>query len=167
MILFYLLLCWSSWSTDAHDFHVSRLTLDYQEDKHQFQVSLHVFTDDLELGLALAGYENLHLHTKNASSEAEKALISYLDRVLILSTPKGKNIPMEYLGKEQSDDLMASWVYFYWKLPAGVNSLHLNHRLLHDVYYDQQNIVQLKGCEPRGLHLTTDQKDELNIECPN
>lgn len=167
MILLYFLLCLSPWSLDDHDFHVSRLTLDYQKEEHQFQVSLHVFTDDLELGLAAAGYKDLRLHTEGESAQAENALVSYLNRVLKLSTPDGEIISMEYLGKEQSDDLMASWVYFYWKVPPEIDQLVLNHRLLHDVYEDQQNIVKLEGCEPKGLHLTTDPKDEINIECPD
>lgn len=149
----------------AHDFHVSRLTLDYQEDERQFEVTLHVFTDDLELALQERGAPNPKLNTENEWEGADLSIKSYLSDILQLQSITGTKATFQYLGKESSDDFMATWIYFYWKLPEDQNQFVLQHRLLHEIYDDQQNILRIKGCEPEGLKLLTAQDTEVEVNC--
>ena len=148
-----------------HDFHVSRLTMDYQSEEHHFEVSLHVFTDDLELALQERGAPKPRLNTESEWAEADDFIISYLNDVLRFKTLSGDYMKLEYLGKEPSNDYMATWIYFYWRLPEETDEYHLKHRLFHEIYEDQQNIFKLKGCEPEGLRLLTNQSDGVSIKC--
>lgn len=165
MIYFILLLLgWVS-PESVHDFHVSRLTMDYEAEEHHFEVALHVFTDDLELALQERGAPKLRLNTESEWGESDDVIISYLNDVLRFRSSSGNKIRLQYLGKEPSDDFMATWIYFYWKLPEDEDQFHLKHRLFHEIYDDQQNILKLKGCEPMGLRLLTSQSDEVSINC--
>lgn len=148
-----------------HDFHVSRLTMDYKHNENHFELALHVFTDDLEFALMESGLENPKLNTKNEDPNVEKSIISYLNDVLLLKGKNGKAIPLEYLGKESSDDYMATWIYFYWKLPESEDEFHFQHRLLHEIYDDQQNILRITACDPNGLRVLTDNRDSVVINC--
>jgi len=85
--------------------------------------------------------------------------------VLQFKTLSGDYMKLEYLGKEPSNDYMATWIYFYWRLPEETDEYHLKHRLFHEIYDDQQNIFKLKGCEPEGLRLLTNQSDGVSIKC--
>ncbi len=165
MINFILILLGLMSSDSAHDFHVSRLTMDYQPEEHHFEVALHVFTDDLELALQERGAPKPRLNTKSEWKDADDFIISYLNDVLRFKAHSGDYIKLEYLGKEPSDDYMATWIYFYWKLPEEKDEYYLKHRLFHEIYEDQQNIFKLKGCEPKGLRLLTSQSDGVSIKC--
>ncbi|SRR6056297_595122 len=165
MIHFFLLILSLLFSESEHDFHVSRLTMDYQSEERQFEVALHVFTDDLELALRERGAPDPKLNTKSEWKDAEAKIQSYLSDVLQLKTVAGTNVIFEYLGKESSDDYMATWIYFYWKLPSDENHFILKHRLFYEIYDDQQNILKVKGCQPEGLKLLTSQDSNVEIKC--
>ena len=162
-ILFLIISC--CYPPLEHDFHVSRLTLDYKKDEHQFEVMLHVFTDDLELALQERGAPPARLNTPGEWEKAEESIQSYLADVLQLKLPSGELLSLEYLGKESSDDFMATWIYFYWKLPKAEHEFTINHRLLHEIYDDQQNILKVVGCDPEGLKLLTSEHTKVNIKC--
>jgi len=55
--------------------------------------------------------------------------------------------------------------YFYWKLPEREDEFHFQHRLLHEIYDDQQNILRITACDPGGLRVLTDNRDSLVINC--
>ena len=165
MIAFILLFISFFTPLEVHDFHVSRLTLEYKPEEQHFEVALHVFTDDLELALKERGATNLRLNTEFEAAHADDLIVSYLDDMLQLKSGDDHRIYMEYLGKEPSDDFMASWIYFYWNITEEVDQFRFTNRLFHEIYDDQQNIFKLVGCQPRGLRLLTSQKDEVIITC--
>ena len=44
---------------EVHEFHVSRARIEYAQDAQEWQISLHVFIDDLEKALAEKGTKEL------------------------------------------------------------------------------------------------------------
>lgn len=160
MWFLYLLLLFN-----AHDFHVSRTVLDYQPEENTFQVRLHVFTDDLELALEARGADSLRLNTKWEHARADSLISDYIRSVIKLQRENGQTASFRYLGKESSDDYMATWIYFYLDLPSSTGNYILTNRLLTAIYHDQQNIVKVDGTNDPVLRLLTknDQKMEFTL----
>lgn len=160
MWFLYLLLLFN-----LHDFHVSRTVLDYQAEENTFQVRLHVFTDDLELALKARGADSLRLNTKWEHPQADSLISVYIGSVIQIQQENGQFAAFRYLGKESSDDYMATWIYFYMDLPSDQGNYILINRLLTAIYDDQQNIVKIEGTNEPVLRLLTvdDQKMEFTL----
>ena len=99
----------------AHDFHVSRLSIDYHPDKDRIALTLHTFVDDLELALekqyglngpmarskGLPHMGELDLATSTEHRLTDSLVEDYLRRRIRLEH-QGKALTWRYLGKEPS-----------------------------------------------------------------
>ena len=150
----------------THDFHVSRAVLDYQPQENTFQVSLHVFTDDLELALQQRGHDSLRLNTKWEHPKADSLIALYIQSVLQLQTKNGEVAGFRFLGKESSDDYMATWVYFYLDPPTPKGKYTLYNSLLTEVYDDQQNIINVKGTKDPFIKLLSKSNQKVHLFLP-
>lgn len=132
----------------AHDFHVSRTRIEYGAAQKEWQITLHVFIDDLELALAEKGSPKLYLGTKRETEEADRYIQNYLQQYFHLSADE-QALEWQWLGKEMSEDLTAFWIYLYVpdanpNLPLGIRN-----KLLLDLFDDQQNMIQVAGTDGR------------------
>ena len=130
----------------AHDFHVSRLTLNHDTRAGRFELTLDTFVDDLERALAagaVAGVTaaTLDLATPTEHPAADSLLGAYLTRTLRLRD--NAPLPLAYLGKEPADDPYAMYAYLSADLPppGGDEALALTSTFLLELYDDQQNVV--------------------------
>ena len=149
-----------------HDFHVSRAVLDYQPSENTFQVSLHVFTDDLELALQQRGHDSLRLNSPREYAKADSLIADYLRSVIRLTNQQGAQAALKYLGKESSDDYMATWIYFYLEPPSPQGNYILYNSLLTEVYDDQQNIVNVKGTKDPFIKLLSKSDLKISLSLP-
>lgn len=127
-----------------HDFHVSKTRLEYVAAQKEWQLSLHIFIDDLELALAAATDEKLFLGTRREREGADSLIHSYLQQRIGL-VADGQILQLEWLGKEITEDLSAFWVYLYVPQAESPAELVVRNQILLEVYDDQQNIVELIG----------------------
>lgn len=130
---------------DAHDYHVSIAELDYDSRRGHLALAVHLFTDDLEMALEAAGAgDSLFLGTEFERADADRWLRSYLAENLALELD-GHRVEWSFLGRENSEDLMAQWVYLEADVQdaPGKNWL-LRNELLMDLYRDQKNLVHLR-----------------------
>lgn len=136
----------------AHDFHVSKCLMEYDEEAQSLQMSMHIFLDDLELALEQQGHDDLFLCTPRETVEAEQHLEAYLREHFKLIV-NGEPRDYKYWGKEISDDLSAVWCYMEVENLTKVESLQLTYRILFDTYQDQKNLASLvlPGQEPGML----------------
>jgi hypothetical protein len=128
----------------VHDFHVSKTRLEYAVAQDEWQLSLHIFIDDLELGLAAKTDEKFFLGTERELSFADSLIHHYLQEKIDLIAD-GQTLQLEWLGKEITEDLSAFWVYMYAPKAAVPVEVTISNRVLLEVYDDQQNIVELIG----------------------
>jgi len=149
-----------------HDFHVSRMTMDFNPEEQALEVSMHIFTDDLELGLEAMGHPGILLNTPKEPAHADSLIQVYLERHLDLEHEAGGSARFRWLGKESSDDYQATWIYFYLDLPSNTGSYTLKQDVLTEVYDDQQNIVNLRAVEDPALSLLTGDQPYFKFELP-
>lgn len=129
-------------TSSVHDFHVSRTLLQYEPEEREWQISMHLFIDDLELALERAGYADLRLGTERESELADSLISIYLTEKLQLQA-NDELLQYEWLGKEVSNDLTAFWVYLVVPEAMAVEHLQVRHELFFELYDDQQNMLQV------------------------
>ena len=136
----------NSASTDnyAHDFHVSKCLIEYNEQEKALQISLHVFIDDLEEALRRQGADKLFICTEKEAADAEKYIDRYLKQNFVLEV-NGRQAEYRFLGKEISDDLMAVWCYLEVLDVDQMEQLAVTNKILTEVFDDQKNIVSVFG----------------------
>ncbi|MDH3652401.1 MAG: hypothetical protein OEQ53_22110, partial [Saprospiraceae bacterium] len=107
-------------ASPAHDFHLSKTDINYNQQNRSLEITMHVFIDDLELAMAHQGMDSLYLATSKEHKDADAFIWKYLTSVFQI-TVDGQTIPLNFLGKEESEDLIAIWCYLE---KTDVNDLH-------------------------------------------
>lgn len=124
-----------------HAFFVTISEVEYNATEKSVEISIKVFTDDLEKGLntRFSGRENLN--TSQESPQANAHLQTYLSEKFGI-TVNGVAQTCQYIGKEKEDD--ATWCYLEVKNVAAVSSVTVKNTLLMELYESQNNIVHVK-----------------------
>ena len=106
------------------------------------EIILHVFIDDLEAAINQSIKSELFLGTNKESELADSLIFQYINSHLKL-TNGTSSIPISWIGKEQSDDLIAFWCFLESSPISESNGLKVQFSLLQDLYDDQQNILNV------------------------
>ncbi len=157
-ILFSLILFFSAASVDiAHDIHLSKSEINYISAQDKLEISLHLFLDDLEMSLEDYGAKDLMLCTKNEHEDGESYMLAYLrDHFSFIQDDQA--IAIDFIGKEQSEDLIAVWCYIEIQIDPSKDLYHQNLILL-DKYDDQRNIISFKVDGKRSVFDILDHKE--------
>ena len=126
-------------SAQRHAIHASITQIDHNAKEKTLEVSVRIFTDDLETVL---GLENAGQRFRIENGDKNDAAVErYLRKVFKIANPKGKVWPYKYIGKENEAD--ATWVYVEFPLTEAPTGCKLQQQVLLDVFDDQVNIVNL------------------------
>ena len=128
---------------NEHPFHVSKCEIEFTDDTPNVQIAMHVFVDDLELGLEPWTKTPLQIGTAKEHADADSIIFQYIKRNLILRADQ-KVLPLSFLGKEMAKDLAGIWIYLEvesWPIPK---EIEIDYSLLMEVFDDQQNLANIK-----------------------
>lgn len=120
-----------------HNFHVSIAEVDYNTSSKSFEVSLKVFTDDLEK--ALGRKYQLGRVYLNKSKKYNEYIAKYIKANFYILNSKKQKIKMSFLGKELENDVI--WIYFEFPYKSSPKSLKLHNSVLVELFSDQTNMV--------------------------
>jgi hypothetical protein len=142
----------------SHPFYVSITETEIINDT--LQISLRVFTDDLELALNESTKTKIFL---NNPSQQQKEFILIKDYLFNRLQAGGSAKPdrIEWIGHEFEDDVC--WIYGYLPISKDQRILFIKHMLFYEVYADQQNIVHFKQNGEYTTELATRQKPEVRF----
>ena len=148
----------------AHEFHLSRSTVNYNTSENSIQITMNLFIDDLELALKAEGVDSLQLCTKQEKVDAENAIQNYIKSHFIIEVD-GKVISPQFLGKEQSDDLEAVWCYLEVANVEQFDEINISNTIMVDLYDDQKNmtIIQIDKERVESILFSPD-KTEQKVE---
>ena len=124
----------------AHDFHTSITDIKYNPRTQALEVSLKVFTDDLED--AVSKFTKSKVVYNSKSVEQQQQLYAYLQSRLSFSVAKAKPLKYKLIGSEAETD--AVWMYV--EVPVKASSLaqlYVRNAVLTELFSDQMNIVNL------------------------
>ncbi len=132
-----LFLCLSSLGFKKHDFHTSITRMDYNAKEKSFEVSIRVFTDDLEKVLSKenGGQKFVVVNNDKNDTFVEK----YIRKHFALITTAKQKKPYSYIGKEQEAD--ATWVYVEIPCAEALTGFSLQNSIMLDFFDDQVNLV--------------------------
>ncbi len=124
----------------AHPFYVSVCQIDYNSDTNSLEITLKLFTDDLESALIGNDAEELYLGTEKEVESADSLISAYIVKHLSIDV-EGKRQAWQYLGKEV--DIDATWCYLEITEVPVLNELKLSSRIFLESFETQQNIIHV------------------------
>lgn len=127
-------------SFDVHEVYISSLQMEWKQQSGEIQLTLQLFTDDLETVLQSRTDSRIQLDPDNQS--VDSLLVLYLNEVLTLSY-FNIPIPISYLGKKYQDDL--SRIFISVPLPEAAEKVDMEYQLFLKQFPSQQNVVHFKN----------------------
>ena len=124
----------------GHQFFISNTELHYKEDIQKLEITIEVFTHDIDLILENKNFKVISLGTEKEEKEIDIFLVDYLSDNFII-----QEYAWTYLGKEVGDN----YTYFYleitdFSLSAKISILNT---IFMDVYARQRNMVNFYNGE--------------------
>lgn len=125
-----------------HAFHLSKTDMTFKPKDKSMQITLHIFIDDLELGLEKQGHKKLFVGTERELQQVNDLILKYLQNNFNVKV-NNKQIAYTWVGKETTFDKQALWVYLEMKNVKAVQNMMVENKILTEVFDDQKNIVQI------------------------
>lgn len=129
------------WVAALHPFYVSMTEIVHRPKEKQLEISVRIFTDDLEKGVAKQCNCKVDLLDPKKHNQMEVVLEKYLDKVLEIKV-NGATVSPIWLGFEKEEE--STWSYLEVKDVASVSSLEVENRILHQTQPKQVNLVRFK-----------------------
>ena len=124
----------------VHEYHVSVTQMQYNPAQKSLEISIRVFTDDLEKALSMEN--NNRRFVINNSDQNDAFVEKYLRKSFVMMDARQQVRPFQYVGKEQEAD--ATWIYLEVPAQGTIEGWMLQNNLLMDVFSDQMNMLNLK-----------------------
>lgn len=123
-----------------HDFHTSLTEANYNPKTKALEVTVRVFTDDLERALTKIN-DNKAVKVKPTDFSTDPLIFKYLRKHFAIVSPEKNVVSYEYLGKEV--ELDATWLYV--EIPAATNlkGYTIFNSIMTELFEDQTNLLNL------------------------
>ena len=122
----------------VHAFHTSLTEIQYNAKEKSLEISIRMFTDDLETALTKANNgQKVMIGGKNDNSDA--VLNKYIQQHFAIITPQKQKKALTVLGKELEGD--ATWVYVEIPNSQDFKGNILYNNLMQEMFDDQTNLV--------------------------
>ncbi|MDZ7935629.1 MAG: DUF6702 family protein [Emticicia sp.] len=122
----------------VHAFHTSLTEIQYNAKEKSLEISIRMFTDDLETALTKANNgQKVMIGGKNDNSDA--VLNKYIQQHFAVITPQKQKKVLTVLGKELEGD--ATWVYVEIPNSQDFKENILYNNLMQELFDDQTNLV--------------------------
>jgi hypothetical protein len=131
-----------------HAFHTSIAQVNYEAKSKVLEVSLRVFTDDLEAALSKENNRKIKL---DDTSQHDRLIENYLKKQFGFINQQGERKGMNFIGKEFEVD--ATWLYLEIPCHESPNGLTLQDALLTELFDDQVNMVNLTYLSTKKTYL--------------
>ena len=124
----------------AHEFYFSLTEIVYNEQARSLEISIKIFTDDLEQALKAEDAGAISLATDAEHELADEYVEAYI-RDHLMITVNGKRLTFDYIGKENEKD--ATWVYVEIPKVRSVKTVTVYNDLLLEQFEQQTNLVRV------------------------
>jgi len=146
LLLFSALLLFSSFQ--KHDFHSSLAEMHYNAASKSLEVSLRVFSDDLEAALTKDNNRTIKV---NETESTDPLIKQYLVKHFALMDARNTRKPIQWIGKELTVDV--TWLYFEIPLAEDMKGFKLQNSVMFDLFDNQVNIVNMNYRSQKRTYL--------------
>jgi hypothetical protein len=122
-----------------HEFHTSLAQVHYNQSSRSFEITLRVFTDDLEAALTLMNNNN---KVTIDAPQADQLIAQYLNKHFALLDRQNQKKELTFIGKEVEVDV--TWIYAEIPVPDLPSGMRLQNSVLTELFGDQVNMVNFK-----------------------
>lgn len=138
-------------ATLPHDFHVSITTIDCNPKTGALEITVKIFTDDLEKSILKLGGPELKVGANDEAKDTDSFIEKYLQNRLFIEA-NGKTMSPKWIGKEVEID--ATWCYLEVPNVGKLEEIKITNRILLEIFDDQSNLVHIHcGTDPKSLYL--------------
>ena len=149
LLVGFLVLLHTSFVAPRHAFHTSITRVDYNAKDKTFEVSMRVFTDDLELAL---GKDNAGRKFAVVNGDANDSFVEkYVRKHFALLNAQKQKKTYTYVGKEQEGE--ATWIYFEIPCREAINGFAIEQAIFFEVFDDQTNLVNFNYLTEKKSYL--------------
>lgn len=124
-----------------HNFHASITNGELSPKSHNLEMSMKLFTNDLEDAINSQNQVKLHLGEKNEYAKADSLIAKYVMDNFALKM-NGKKLSTVFVGKELDYDV--TFVFIKVSKPGPIKDLEVTNTLFFDRFDDQSNVVNIK-----------------------
>jgi hypothetical protein len=128
----------------AHTFHTSLMSMEYNSQEQLVEISLQVFSHDLENILTRRNGRKVRI---DKTPDATTLILAYLQDTVNLKNGAGETKSLSWVGMETKADRV--WLYFETKMPEGLSGAQLRNRIFFDLLDNQINLVHLKDANKK------------------
>ena len=135
----------------THPIHLSICEIHHNPVSKKLEISLKIFTDDLEEALLMQGTPPQYIATDKERKEANQHIFRYIQEGFWI-IENGKKVQLSWVGKELSEDLMAVWCYMESE-PIGLSkNVIFKNCILMELFSDQKNILHAHWYDNKKQH---------------
>jgi hypothetical protein len=128
-----------SFLLSKHDFHTSLTEMRYNTKSKTFEISLRVFTDDLQKVLSETNQNKKFLVENNDKNDP--FVEAYIKKHFVVVNAKNQKPIINYIGKEKEGE--ATWIYLEMPVNESINGSKIQNNVLIDMFEDQTNILNI------------------------
>lgn len=125
----------------THEYHASVTNMQYNAKERTFEVSIRMFTDDLEKTLTRENGGQRVIFDKKYEKNNDQLLEKYLRKHFVFITPQKQTRPFNYVGHETEAD--AQWVYIELPFAEAFRGATIQQSVLTETFDDQTNLVTI------------------------
>ncbi|HLM60364.1 MAG TPA: DUF6702 family protein [Pyrinomonadaceae bacterium] len=162
LIFIYVLIAIQAASVSSfglHRFHTTLTRIDYNAEQKLFEISIQLFTHDLEALLRKRNGKTIDLEK---TAEIDKLIFYYLNENFVLTDKKGETKTLKWVGKEFDADSIR--VYLETDSTESLAGYKLKNTLFFESYPEQANLVVCRYDEKKAdlLFKVGDKVKEIN-----
>ena len=146
-----------------HDFHVSigRMAVE----NNQVLLQIRLFEDDLELGLQ--GFHSDDSLRLQVDSDTDSLFAAYLNDKLVIT--HGDEVLTGNVATSGEDVLYGYpvwWFSLMYEAPSAIEALHIDNRVLMEVFEDQQNVIRITHypSENEKMYYMVDGNSDISVK---
>ncbi|MFZ6052078.1 DUF6702 family protein [Halocola ammonii] len=124
-----------------HKFYVSTTNIEFDQPSKSFQITMKLFTDDLEHALGDPDRNKIKLGSPEEQADADQMIEAYLQKNFHMQV-NDKHVEWTYLGKEVEYDLTYCYIETFGVPP--INFLTIENTVFFDLFDDQTNLINLR-----------------------
>ncbi len=143
-LLIFIVISLSSFG--LHKYYVSLTQIHHNEKTKSVEITLQVFTDDLELSLENQFKESFLIGTSKEIPQTNQFIFDYLNQKLQLKI-NGKSVQYKMIGKNIEDDL--TYIFLEISDIKALKSIDITNKIFFETFEEQQHIVKIKI---KGIH---------------
>ena len=156
-MLLVLVLITPLFAFNLHKEYHSLTNIDYNKKEKALQITMRLFTNDIDLALKKYFEKPIELGSINEIVDANKLLELYLNQKFILSI-NNEMTQYQFLGKEFEKDEL--YLYMEIKEIEKIEQISVQNAILTELFFEQENIIKLNINDQQKSIILTKENDK-------